>query len=58
MAQPIRFLDSPNGQAFDDFLGVLGGPSQLYFNPVLNNNAENGIYRGYITEVLAEVAID
>jgi len=52
------FPESPNGQGFDDFLGVLGGLSQLYFDPVLNHNGENGEYRGYITEVLAEAAID
>ena len=52
------FPETPNGQGFDEFLGVLGGLSQLYVNPVLNHNGKNSEYRGYITEVLAEAAID
>lgn len=52
------FPETPNGQGFDEFLGVLGGLSQLYFDPVLNHNGEDRDYSGYITEVLAEAAID
>ncbi len=52
------FPETPNGQGFDEFLGILGGLSQLYFNPVLNHNGEDSEYRGYITEILADAAID
>jgi len=52
------YPETPNGQGFDEFLGVLGGLSQLYFNPVLDHNGEEKEYRGYITEILAENAID
>lgn len=52
------YPETPNGQGFDEFLGVLGGLSQLYFNPVLNHNGEDREYRGYITEILADAAMD
>jgi len=52
------YPETPNGQGFDEFLGVLGGLSQLYFNPVLDHNGEEKEYRGYITEILAGAAID
>lgn len=52
------YPETPNGQGFDEFLGVLGGLSQHYFNPVLDHNGEEKEYRGYITEILAQNAID
>ena len=52
------YPETPNGQGFDEFLGVLGGLSQLYFNPVLDHNGEDKEYRGYITGILAGAAID
>lgn len=52
------FPETPNGQGFEEFLGVLGGLSQLYFNPVLDHNGEEAEFRGYITEILAGAAID
>ena len=52
------YPETPNGQGFDEFLGVLGGLSQLYFNPVLDHNGEDKKYEGYITEILADAAMD
>ncbi len=52
------FPETPNGQGFDEFLGILGGLSQLYFDPVLNHNGETVEHSGYITEILTEAAID
>ncbi len=52
------FPETPNGQGFDEFLGVLGGLSQLYFDPELNHNGELKDYSGYITEILADAAIE
>ena len=52
------YPETPNGQGFDEFLGVLGGLSQLYFNAVLDHNGEDKKYEGYITEILADAAID
>ncbi len=52
------YPETPNGQGFDEFFGILGGLSQLYFNPVLNHNGKEEAHRGYITEVLTDAAID
>jgi arylsulfatase A-like enzyme len=52
------YPETPNGQGFDEFFGILGGVSQLYFNPILNHNGVEGEYRGYITEILTDKAID
>jgi len=52
------YPETPNGQGFDEFLGILGGLSQRYFDPELNHNGEKGDYPGYITEILAGAAID
>ena len=51
------YPETPNGQGFDEFLGVLGGLSQLYFNPVLDHNGQDKEYRGYITAILADAAM-
>ncbi|MEM9158865.1 MAG: arylsulfatase [Verrucomicrobiota bacterium] len=51
------YPETPNGQGFDEFLGILGGLSQLYFDPILNHNGEAKQYKGYITEILAEASI-
>ena len=52
------YPETPNGQGFDEFIGILGGLSQLYFNPVLNHNGKEETHRGYITEILTDAAID
>ncbi len=52
------YPETPNGPGFDEFLGVLGGLSQRYFDPVLNHNGEDKPYPGYITEILTDAAID
>ncbi len=52
------YPETPNGQGFDEFFGILGGLSQLYFNPVLNHNGKEEAHRGYITEILTDAAID
>jgi arylsulfatase A-like enzyme len=52
------FPETPNGQGFDEFLGFLGGVTQRYFDPELNHNGVNRDYQGYITEILAEAAMN
>lgn len=52
------YPETPNGQGFEEFLGFLGGVTQHYYNPVLSHNGTDKKYEGYITEILAEAALD
>ncbi|HSH08984.1 MAG TPA: arylsulfatase, partial [Oceanipulchritudo sp.] len=52
------YPETPNGQGFDEFLGILGGLSQLYFNPIMDHNGRQEEHRGYITKILADAAMD
>ncbi|MDA0348946.1 MAG: arylsulfatase [Verrucomicrobia bacterium] len=52
------YPETPNGQGFQEFLGFLGGLTQRYFGPELNHNGVEDDYEGYVTEVLADAAID
>ena len=52
------YPETPNGQGFDEFLGFLGGVTQRYFDPELNHNGVESDYEGYITEILAESAMN
>ena len=52
------YPETPNGQGFDEFLGFLGGVTQHYFDPVLSHNGTDQKREGYITEILAEAAME
>ncbi len=51
------FPETPNGQGFDEFLGILGGLAPRYFAPTLNHNGTEEEHKGYITEILTENAM-
>lgn len=53
-----HFPNHPNGQGFDEFFGFCGGHWNNYFDTTLERNGEPAETRGYITDVLADAAID
>lgn len=48
----------PNGQGFDEFFGFCGGHFNLYNDPLLEKNGVPVQTTGYITDVLADAAIE
>lgn len=48
----------PNGQGFDEFFGFCGGHFNLYDDAVLERNGRPVQTKGYITDVLADAAIE
>ncbi len=48
----------PLGQGFERFVGFCGGGLLNYFNPSLESDDKQRRYRGYITDILTDQAID
>lgn len=48
----------PNGQGFDEFFGFCGGHFNLYDNPLLERNGIPTETKGYITDLLADAAVE
>lgn len=53
-----QYPNHPIGQGFDEFLGFCGGHWNRYFDPTLEQNGKKKEYKGYITDVLTDAAID
>ncbi len=49
---------TPNGKGFDEFLGFCAGHWSNYFNTHLEHNGKRIQTKGYISDVLANAAID
>lgn len=52
------YPETPLGQGFDEFFGFLGGVWFEYYDPVLMHNETEKRYKGYITDLLTDKAID
>jgi len=48
----------PNGQGFDEFLGFCAGHWNNYFDTTLERNGVESRVKGFITDVLADAAIE
>ncbi|MEJ7739848.1 MAG: sulfatase-like hydrolase/transferase [Chitinophagaceae bacterium] len=53
-----HYPEHPLAQGFDDFLGFCGGHWTNYFNTSLEHNGKMVTTNGYITDVLADAAIN
>lgn len=53
-----HFPNTPNDQGFDEFLGFCAGHLSNYFDTELSRNGKPVKTSGYITDVLADAAID
>lgn len=53
-----HYPNTPNDQGFDEFLGFCAGHWSNYFNTDLDHNGKMVKTKGYITDVLADAAIN
>jgi len=53
-----NFPSHPNGQGFDEFLGMPQGHWDDYFDPELEHNGRPVATKGYITDVLTDAAMN
>lgn len=53
-----HFPNTPNGQGFDEFLGFCAGHLTNYFDSELLHNETSFKSRGYITDILADAAME
>lgn len=53
-----HFPEHPLAQGFDEFFGFCGGHWTNYFNTTLEHNGKTETTKGYITDVLADEAIN
>ncbi|NNE93889.1 MAG: arylsulfatase [Verrucomicrobiales bacterium] len=49
---------NPNGQGFDEFLGICQGHWNNYFDVILEKNGQPEPTNGFVTDVLTDAAID
>jgi len=48
----------PQGQGFDEFLGFRTGHTASYFDPALEHNGKMREFKGYITDILTQEALN
>lgn len=53
-----QYPHDPNGQGFDEYLGIVDGHQTLYFDSTLMKNGEKVKTKGYIADVTTDAAID
>ncbi len=53
-----QYPNHPLGQGFDEFFGFCGGHWNRYFDPPLEHNGNKREYKGYISDLLTDAAID
>lgn len=53
-----HFSNNPNGQGFDEFLGFCAGHLTNYFDSELLHNETKFHSKGYITDILADAAME
>lgn len=53
-----HFPQNPLGQGFDTFTGFSGGQWNRYYDPDLESEGKKTRFKGYITDILTDAAVD